>query len=151
MSPFNTLKIIDRVKNIFKLSQGEYIAPEKLEIVYSQALSVQQIFVTGDSTKNYPVAVVVPDFDYLARHLNKTRNQIIQDEESKKFVWSEMMEKAASSNLNSLEKIQQLELIDEEFTQENELLTPTMKIKRPAARQYFKEVVERLYTLPIIS
>jgi len=55
------LKLLIRAKNIFKLAQGEYIAPEKLENVYVQVSLVSQIFVHGESLQSYLLAVVVPD------------------------------------------------------------------------------------------
>mmetsp|Transcript_4333 Transcript_4333/g.4099 ORF Transcript_4333/g.4099 Transcript_4333/m.4099 type:complete len:191 (+) Transcript_4333:1237-1809(+) len=60
------LKVIDRIKNIFKLSQGEYIVSEKLERVYEQSPYIQMIFVYGDSFKNHIVAIVVPEPTTLA-------------------------------------------------------------------------------------
>lgn len=66
MLPSGHLTIIDRKKNIFKLCQGEYIAPDKLENIYQRCVYVAQIFVTGDSYKTFLVAVVVPRADTLA-------------------------------------------------------------------------------------
>ncbi len=56
----NALKIIDRVKNIFKLTHGEYVAPEKLENILIKAKYVAQIFVHGESLENVLIAVVYP-------------------------------------------------------------------------------------------
>lgn len=66
MYPNGTIKIVDRVKNIFKLSQGEYIAPEKVENIMVQANLVAQCLVCGDSSKDYTVAIVSPDMDFAA-------------------------------------------------------------------------------------
>merc|ERR1719150_2884081 len=65
--PNGSIKIIDRSKNIFKLSQGEYIAPEKIEQIVSLAQSVAQAFVYGDSLKNACVMVIVPEEDWVKK------------------------------------------------------------------------------------
>jgi len=59
--PNGSIKVIDRAKSIFKLQQGEYIAPEKLENVYNQCPYLEQIVVHGDSFKTFLVAIVIPD------------------------------------------------------------------------------------------
>lgn len=70
------MKIIDRKKDIFKLSQGEYIAPSKIEDVYIQSQYIIQIFVYGDSYKSCLVAIVVPNFA-LIQEVFKTRGKVI--------------------------------------------------------------------------
>eukprot|EP00826_Nyctotherus_ovalis_P009888 TRINITY_DN1261_c0_g2_i1.p1 TRINITY_DN1261_c0_g2~~TRINITY_DN1261_c0_g2_i1.p1 ORF type:complete len:536 (-),score=138.10 TRINITY_DN1261_c0_g2_i1:350-1957(-) len=59
-TPNGCVKIIDRKKNIFKLQQGEFVAPEKIENILSFSPWVQQILVYGDSYRNYIVALIVP-------------------------------------------------------------------------------------------
>ena len=65
----NAFKIIDRVKNIFKLQQGEYVAPEKIENKLENCKYVEQIFVYGDSLENYLVGILVPKRDDIIEFL----------------------------------------------------------------------------------
>merc|ERR1719402_1046492 len=58
--PNGTLKIIDRKKQIFKLSNGEYVAPEHVEKIYTASYYISQVFVHGNSLKTHVIAVVVP-------------------------------------------------------------------------------------------
>ena len=67
----NKLRIIDRVKNIFKLSQGEYIVPEKLERAYEQSDLIMQIFIHGDSMRNHIVAIIFPDPEELVKFCDR--------------------------------------------------------------------------------
>ena len=63
INPDGSLKIVDRAKNIFKLSQGEYIAPEKCENVYVQSGWLAQVWVHGDSLRDYVIMIAVIDPD----------------------------------------------------------------------------------------
>jgi long-chain acyl-CoA synthetase len=76
------VKIIDRVKNIMKLAQGEYIALEKIENLYSSNPFIAQIYVHGDSLQSYLVAVVVPDQILLAEVASRIfgKNILPEDE-----------------------------------------------------------------------
>ena len=71
------LVVIDRVKNIFKLAQGEYIAPERIENVYAKHDAVAQAFVHGDSLQSALVGVIVPDHDVIHRYVNRLFNTIV--------------------------------------------------------------------------
>ena len=65
--PNGCLRIIDRKKNIFKLSQGEYVIPDKVEQIISQSPYISQIFVYGDSLQSTIVAIIVPDKPFLEK------------------------------------------------------------------------------------
>ena len=89
--PDGRLKIIDRKKNIFKLAQGEYVAPEKLEGLNLQSAFVAQSFVYGDSLKTQLVAIVVPDAEVAAawakqQGLQKSLPELCKDSAFRKAV-----------------------------------------------------------------
>ena len=99
IKPNGALKIIDRAKNIFKLSQGEYIAPEKLENIYIQSPFVLQCFIHGDSLRDYVVGVFVLDPDQLQKHGgDHTKDEFRQK------VFNDLYNLAAQKKLTSLEK-----------------------------------------------
>ena len=70
------IKIFDRAKNIFKLSQGEYLAPEKLENVYIQSSWVAQIWIHGDSLHDWVLAIIVLDPDRINKYTSDTGKKI---------------------------------------------------------------------------
>ena len=59
------LRIIDKRASIFKLQGGEYISPQRLENLYTSSPFISQVFIYGDENKRFPVALVVPDKDYV--------------------------------------------------------------------------------------
>eukprot|EP00345_Euplotes_harpa_P010687 CAMPEP_0168355008 /NCGR_PEP_ID=MMETSP0213-20121227/24265_1 /TAXON_ID=151035 /ORGANISM="Euplotes harpa, Strain FSP1.4" /LENGTH=593 /DNA_ID=CAMNT_0008367077 /DNA_START=129 /DNA_END=1907 /DNA_ORIENTATION=+ len=96
------LKVIDRKKNIFKLSQGEYIAAEKLENIFASIDLIKQIFIYGDSLQAFLVAVVVPDKD----EVKKWNDGNIDDYEE--LVRSEKFTKAVTEAIEAKRKDQKL-------------------------------------------
>ncbi|CAI4230434.1 unnamed protein product [Auanema sp. JU1783] len=149
--PNGCIKIIDRKKHIFKLAQGEYVAPEKIENVYMQCPVVQQIFVDGSSLERWLIAVVVPDAETLKNwneeHGVKGRDmeEICSDPKAEEFVLSLLIARGKEMKLNSLEQVKKIYLTTEAFTVENDLLTPTLKAKRPQLRQKYQEVMDKIY------
>eukprot|EP00644_Phytophthora_capsici_P015395 jgi/Phyca11/17052/fgenesh1_pg.PHYCAscaffold_24_\ len=141
-----TLSIIDRKKHIFKLSQGEHIAPEKVEGVYQKSDFVAQVFVDGDSLQSYLVAVVVPDPVVVARtEFVDWETDDNQRRELEKVVLVDMDIVARADGLHGFERVKKISLTSEAFTVENDLVTPTLKPKRAKLAKHFSDVVKELY------
>ncbi|XP_068662147.1 long chain acyl-CoA synthetase 6, peroxisomal-like [Aristolochia californica] len=149
--PGGRLKIIDRKKNIFKLAQGEYIAPEKIENVYAKCKFVAQCFVYGDSFNSCLVAIVSVDPDVLkawaASEDIKYDNlqQLCSDPRARAAVLADMDAVGKEAQLRGFEYAKAVTLVSEAFTLENGLLTPTFKVKRPQAKEYFAKVISDMY------
>eukprot|EP01128_Nolandella_sp_AFSM9_P005616 TRINITY_DN2746_c0_g1_i1.p1 TRINITY_DN2746_c0_g1~~TRINITY_DN2746_c0_g1_i1.p1 ORF type:complete len:649 (-),score=154.76 TRINITY_DN2746_c0_g1_i1:37-1983(-) len=148
--PDGRLKIIDRSKNIFKLAQGEYVAPEKLENIYVQSEWVAQAFVYGDSLKASLVAVVVPDFETLLpwckeQGIAGDEAKLVQNEKVVALIKDDMIAKGKANGLLGFELIRSLALYEEPFSVDNDLITPTFKLKRPQARKFFQGKLDKMY------
>ena len=145
-----TLKIIDRKKHIFKLSQGEYIVPEKIENIYIRSQYVHQVFVYGESLKSCIVAVVVPEVDVVKcwaveNKIPGTLSVLCANAEIKKLILNDMLTWGKEGGLKSFEQVKDIYLHPDPFSVQNGLLTPTLKTKRPQLKAYFKPQLEDLY------
>lgn len=149
--PGGRLKIIDRKKNIFKLAQGEYVAPEKIENVYAKSKYVAQCFIHGDSLNSSLVAIVCVDPDMFKAWAinegikNKDVKQLCTDPRAKAAILKDMDTVGKEAQLRGFEFAKAITLVLEPFTLENNLLTPTYKIKRPQARTYFAKEIADMY------
>ncbi|KAF1319371.1 Long-chain-fatty-acid-coa ligase, partial [Globisporangium splendens] len=154
-NPDGTLRIIDRKKNIFKLSQGEYVAPEKVEGVYLKSAFVGEVFVHGDSLQSYVVGFVVPDPDVVAKWAaqqgltgeDASMAKLCANEELKKVIVADMAEYAKANKLFRFEQIQKLHLHPKPFA-ESDLITPTFKLKRPQLVKFFEKEIHEMYHEP---
>lgn len=145
------MKIIDRKKHIFKLSQGEYIAPEKIENVYIKSQYVAQVFVHGEGLKSCTVAVIVPDVEnvkyYAAEHgIAGTLSVLCNMPEIKQLIMNDITDLGKKGGLKSFEQVKDIYLHPDAFSVQNGLLTPTLKSKRPELRTYFKPQLEDMYS-----
>ena len=121
----NYLKITDRKKDIIVNLGGDNISPSKIENILCLNEFIKQSFVYGDK-KNYLVALIVID-----KEVNKEKIKLIIENINKSFTL--------------IEKIKKFILIYEEFTIENGMLTPTLKLKRKEITKNYKQQLENLY------
>ena len=119
------LKITDRKKEIIVNSGGDNISPSKIENLLCLDDKIKQSFVYGDK-KTYLVALIVSDSEK-----NKKEIELYIDDLNK--------------NLSLVERVKKIKLINEEFTIENGMLTPTLKLKRKKILEKYKEDLEKLY------
>ncbi|KFM24599.1 Long chain acyl-CoA synthetase 4 [Auxenochlorella protothecoides] len=146
LSPTGGLKIIDRKKNIFKLSQGEYVAVEKVESAYKLCPSVEQIWVYGNSLESVLVAVAVPTQERLDAHGGAGDVAAkCADPELKKAILKELAAAAKEGGLKGFEQVRGVILESEPFSVENELMTPTFKLKRPQLQAKYQKEIDALY------
>ncbi|XP_052402441.1 long-chain-fatty-acid--CoA ligase 1 isoform X2 [Carassius gibelio] len=148
--PNGTLKIIDRKKHIFKLAQGEYIAPEKIENIYIRSDPVAQVFVHGDSLQACLVGIVVPDPDSLPgwakkRGIEGSYIEMCKSKELKNAILEDMIRLGKEAGLKSFEQVRDIVLHMEMFSVQNGLLTPTLKAKRAELRNHFRQQIDQLY------
>ncbi len=144
----NGLKIVDRVKEIFKLSQGEYIIPAKLESVYAKSTFIQQIMIYGNSSMNNIIAIICPEKKHCAEAINISVEELSKNEENeelKKLIINDLLKLALQANFNGLEKVKYVLITFEGFTVGNSCMTPTMKIVRKKVELKFKERIDALY------
>lgn len=154
------VSIIDRRKNFFKLSQGEYIAPENIENKYISNNSdlITQIWCYGNSLQNYLIGFIGIDLDNLKLFLEK--NKVLQDIKVdfenrsslqnlfhhngfKKLVLNRINSKM--DNLQGFEKLKNIYIDFEPLTVENGTMTPTLKVKRFVAKNFYKNEIHKLY------
>jgi long-chain acyl-CoA synthetase len=151
--PNGTLAIVDRKKNIFKLSQGEYVAAEKIENTYLTCKWVQQVFVYGDSTQSALVAVVVPDAEVLKPWAAQNNIDhaddlaaLCKNDQVKQMILNDMTKDGKAAKLRGFEFVKAIHLEPTPFSIENDLLTPTFKLKRPQLKNHYTQTIADMYT-----
>ncbi|XP_059625544.1 long chain acyl-CoA synthetase 1-like isoform X2 [Cornus florida] len=150
MQPNGVVNIIDRKKNLVKLSQGEYVALEHLEKVHGFTPIVEDIWVYGDSFKSMLVAVVVPHEENTKRwaHLNGHRgsfSELCSLSQLKDHVVLELKSTAERNKLRGFEYIKGVILEPQPFDVERDLVTPTLKKRRDKLLKCYKVEIDELY------
>ncbi|EME85797.1 uncharacterized protein MYCFIDRAFT_41272 [Pseudocercospora fijiensis CIRAD86] len=152
-------RIIDRRKNVLKLAQGEYISPERIENVYLGNLPyLAQGYVHGDSSQANLVAIfgVQPDIfapwvgKVIGKNVDATDLKAVEaaaaDKKVRKAVLKELQRVGKKAKFNSYEHVRAVRLMLEPFTIDNELLTPTLKLKRPQTAKLYRSTIDEMYS-----
>jgi len=121
------LKITDRKKDIIVSAGGDNISPAKIENLLTNSPAIEQSMVFGEG-KNYLVAIIVPNKEFINQ--KDKINEIVKE---------------INNNLTLVEKIKKFHLVNQNFSIENGLLTPTMKVKRNKVITKYKNILENFY------
>jgi long-chain acyl-CoA synthetase len=144
------LYITDRKKDLFKLSNGKYVAPQQIESLLKQSEFVNQVVVVGAGRKQ-PAALIVPEWEAVRQALSVAGENFPTDRvalarfpAAVRLVQSEVA--LLTRELADYERIRRIALLPDEFTIDRGELTPTLKVKRRVIDQKFENLIEELYS-----
>ena len=142
------LSIVDRKKDLFKTSGGKYIAPQPVENLLKTSPYVSMAVVVAEK-RNFPSALIVPDFDKLKHwaaengvEYHNTR-ELIENEKVRRQMMNEV--ETACESLPRYERPKKIVLLDRELSVEDGEITPTMKVRRRAVEMKFSRQIDALY------
>ena len=142
------LFIRGRIKEQYKLENGKYVVPSPIEEQLQLSGYIMQAMVYGEQ-RPYNVALVVPDFEYLKmwaeeKGIDASDTQaLLADEQVRELYVAEL--NRAQANIKRYERVRDFVLEDDEFSPENGLLTPSLKIKRRAVMAKYGDQIDDMY------
>ena len=153
----NSIKTIDRIKSLFKLNQGEFLAPERIQIILSNSKYINQIFIHGESLYSFAVALVFPELKECIKFLkeNKKMGDIdydkinLNDLSKNKIMEKEIVKDCdiigRKQDLKGFELPKKIRIITEPFSLQNNLITPTLKLKGRNIQMKYKGLIKEMY------
>jgi long-chain acyl-CoA synthetase len=143
----NYIQITDRKKDIIVNSGGDNLSPQRVEGFLTLEPEISQAMVYGDK-KPHIVALIVPDTEFAEEWAKKTGNsadltEIIKNEEFRRHI-SEALDRT-NEHLSVIERVRRFVLTAEEFTVDNEMMTPTLKVRRHVIKEKYGEQLGALY------
>ena len=136
--PNGCLRIVDRKKNIMKLVNGDYIAPEKIEIFYSRVPYISEAFIEAKSTEEFVIGIFVPDKKMLMdfakeKKVAGTFEDLCKNEEFLVIIHEHLKSYMKTKKLRAIENVNQFCFVEQTLA-ELGLLTHNFKLKREKAR-----------------
>lgn len=140
--------LTERLKDLFKTSNGKYIAPQMLETALGQDKFIEQVAIIGDG-KKYVSALIVPDFDELKAYAEKQKIPFSSNDELvNNHSIHDMIEKRIQGyqkDLAPYEQIKRFVLLPRPFTMESGELTNTLKIRRSVINKRYARLIDAMY------
>ncbi|MYA71982.1 long-chain fatty acid--CoA ligase [Candidatus Poribacteria bacterium] len=142
------VKITDRKKNIIVLSNGKNVAPQPIESVLVQSPFISQIMVIGSERKNL-AALIVPNFDALKAWASENSietddlSAMLEAREVQQHIQSEI--RSRLTDFADFEQVRRFTLFEKEFSQEDDEMTPTLKLKRNVIIARYGDAIEAMY------
>ncbi len=146
--PSGQLVLTERIKDLFKTSNGKYIAPQALESRLGEDKFIEQVAVIGDQRK-FVSALIVPDYAALREYAKANGIEFISDEALLKDprINEMMADRIArlTEKFASFERIKRFTLLPQPFTMETGELTNTLKVRRPVINTRYADLIDRMY------
>ena len=142
------VKITDRKKNIIVLSNGKNVAPQPIESELVQSPFISQIMLIGNERKNL-AALIVPNFDVLKAWASENNveasdiSAMLQASEVQQLIQREI--RSRLTDFADFEQVRRFALLEQEFSQEADEMTPTLKLKRNIIIEKYADVIEGMY------
>lgn len=142
------LVLTERLKDLFKTSNGKYIAPQAIESRLGEDRFIEQVAVIGDRRK-YVTAIIIPAFEALKEYARrkkisfKSNSDLIRNKDIRAMIEARI--EKLQDGLAGFEKVKKFTLLPHEFTIENGELTNTLKLRRPVINRHYADQIEAMY------
>jgi len=142
------LVITGRLKNIFKTSMGKYVNPQVIEEKMSQSKYIDQIIAVGENQK-FVAALIIPDFTAIKEWCESQKiiyshpKEMVENLNVKNLIKSEIDK--YNKDLSKSENVMKFTILADEWTQDNGLLTPTLKVKRSKIAKRYADVIQAMF------
>lgn len=148
LDPDGFLRITDRKKEIFKLSNGIYVAPQSIENKFKESVFIDQLFVIGEGEK-FTSALISPSFDELNRWARKNKVWASSKEELVQMPEVIALYSAIAKDYNAAlgkdEKVKRMRIVADEWTPDSGELSPTLKLKRKVMFEKYQHIINEIY------
>ena len=140
--------VTDRKKEIFKLSNGKFVAPQLIENLFKESLLIDQVMVVGEHEK-FASAIISPNFKYFEEWRKEKRllwtdpTDLIRHPEITNAFTSEI--ELVNKRLNPTERISRFRLVPDEWSPATGELSPTLKLKRQFISNKYREILDQIY------